>query len=359
MVLNKNNQMNKQKIFIAAGGTGGHVFPGLAVAKSLSNKYDIIWVASKNGVENEIVIKHHIYIVNIDILPLRKKGFNLLKFPFYFIKSLCQSLYIIYKYKPFCVISFGGYVSFPVSIIAKIMGKKLIIHEQNKIAGLTNKVLSYFADRVLTAYNNVFNLKNSIVVGNPVREDLLNIKIPSERYGQLDRKIRILVVGGSLGASVFNQLLPDILGNLDNVLSIIHQYGNDKVTNIDLMYNNAKMPVEKIKFIDNMADVYSRVDLVICRAGALTVSEIANIGIAAVFIPYPYAVDDHQQHNIFDIVSSEAAIMILQDKLNKDSITKIVGNLTLEDCYILAQRIKKFAISDSVTKIVNIIDSYN
>jgi UDP-N-acetylglucosamine--N-acetylmuramyl-(pentapeptide) pyrophosphoryl-undecaprenol N-acetylglucosamine transferase len=349
--------MNKKKIFIVAGGTGGHIFPGLAVANALKDRYDIIWIASKHGIENFIVGKNFIYLVNIDILPFRKKGVNLIKFPFYFLKSLVQSLYILYKYKPFCVMSFGGYVSFPISIVAKILGKKLVIHEQNKIAGLTNKILNYFANKTLTAYNNVLNLKNTIVVGNPIRDDLLNVKSIHERYDLLKQKIRILVVGGSLGARVFNQILPEILGNLNNVSSIIHQYGSDDITDIDLMYQDSKIPVEKIKFIDNMADVYSKVDLVICRAGALTVSEVASIGVAAIFVPYPYAVDDHQRHNISDIIANGSAIMVLQDNFTKENLKEIIGSLTLEECFIMANKIKNFAINDSIVKIVDIVDN--
>jgi UDP-N-acetylglucosamine--N-acetylmuramyl-(pentapeptide) pyrophosphoryl-undecaprenol N-acetylglucosamine transferase len=349
--------MNKKKIFIVAGGTGGHVFPGIVVANALSDKYDIIWIASKNGVENDIVAKTNIKILNIDIMPFRKKGISIFKFSFCFFKSLYQSVLLLLRYKPFCIISFGGYVSFPMSIMAKFMGKKLVIHEQNKIAGLTNKILFYFANQVLTAYSDVLVAKKTVLVGNPIRQELLTMASVDTRYGDLSQKIRVLVVGGSLGARVFNQKLPDILGQIDNISYIIHQYGNDNQIDLNLMYQNAKMPVEKIKFINNMAQVYSQVDLVICRSGALTVSEIMNIGLAAIFIPYPYAVDNHQLFNILDLLVNNAAIMIAQKDLNEVNLKKVLSNLDKKKCYQMASRVQRFAIKDTIAKIVNVIDN--
>ncbi|MFN8771298.1 MAG: undecaprenyldiphospho-muramoylpentapeptide beta-N-acetylglucosaminyltransferase [Neisseriaceae bacterium] len=352
--------MNTKKVFITAGGTGGHVFPALAVAYELINQgYDVIWVGSFKGIENEIVPKNDIHLEKIAISGLRKRGIvNLIKLPFILSKALYQAYKIVRLHKPNVVISFGGYASFPVSLIAKLLNIALIIHEQNSVSGLTNRILSKLANFVLVAYRDVFPGEKTILVGNPVRKDILQLKGVEKRYRNRSGGLKVLVLGGSLGAKVFNDNLPYVFEHLPNIESVIHQIGKREIADIQQQYDELKINAKVVSFIDNMADTYSDIDLIICRAGALTVSEICAVGLAAIFIPYPHAVDDHQKFNVLPLVADHAALMVLQQDFTIQKMISLIKNLTRETCLKMALQAQKHAIIDSQSRIVEIAKKF-
>lgn len=350
---------NPQTVFITAGGTGGHIFPALTTAKAIINdKTTVIWIGANHGIENDIIPKNDIKLETIKISGLRNKGYiRLLKFPFILFRACFSAYMLLRKYRPKLVISFGGYVSFPVSIMARILGIPLIIHEQNSIMGLTNKILSKIANKTLVAYKTTA-YKNAILVGNPVRQEINLLEPVTKRYQSRIGGLRVLVLGGSLGAAIFNDNLPDVFKNVNNLDYVIHQVGRGNIEEVEANYTNLNIPHKVVRFIDDIITVYQDVDLVICRAGALTVSEVCNIGVAAIFIPYPYAVDDHQTHNIKELVETGSALTIAQKDFTIPKLTNLINSLSRAKFEQMAIDIHKFAIPDSLDKIISHINHY-
>ena len=347
--------MNKT-VLVTAGGTGGHVFPALVVAEELKKYYNVIWVGSTLGIENEIVPKNNIQLEKINISGLRKKGlFKLFKLPFVLIRAIYQAIKIIIKHKPKLVISFGGYASFPVAVTAKLFNIPLIIHEQNSVAGLTNKILAKIANQVLVAFSGVLPSKKTYVVGNPIRSDILQIDDIRTRYASRSGGLNILILGGSLGANIFNEKFPEVFSKVNNVAKIIHQVGRGDIDLVQQNYNKININAQIVKFIDNMALVYNDIDLIICRSGALTVSELCSVGISAIFIPYPFAVDDHQRFNAKPIVDCGAAKMVLQSEFDVTKMAELINSLDRVSCLEMAYAIKQFAIIDSHIQITNAV----
>lgn len=347
-------------VFITAGGTGGHVFPALSVAHELLNQeYQVVWIGASKGIENEIVPKHNIRIEKIAISGLRKKGIiSLLKLPFMLFYAIYQAYKIIRQYKPNVVISFGGYASFPIALIAKTFRTPLIIHEQNSVPGLTNKILSYLANFVLVAYKGVLSSKKTLLVGNPVREDILQIDNIESRYNSRSGGLRVLVLGGSLGAKIFNDNLPYVFEHLSNIESIIHQVGRGDVVYVQQQYDELKIKAKVVGFINDMKEVYNNIDLIICRSGALTVSEICAVGIAAIFVPYQYAVDDHQRFNVEGLVADGTAVMLLQKDFTIQKMISIIRDFDRTKCLKMALKAHKHAILDSQQRIVDIAKNF-
>lgn len=350
-----------KKVLITAGGTGGHVFPALSVSTALiKHGYIVNWVGAVSGIEANLVPKNNIPLQQIAISGLRNKRFSkLFTLPFMLSRALWQAYWIIRKFKPNLVISFGGYASFPVALMAKILGIPLVIHEQNSIAGLTNRFLAMLANRILVAYNTAFPKYHTVMVGNPVRNDIAQLQDVRQRYQSRSGGLRVLVLGGSLGAQIFNENLPQVFGKLSNIASVVHQVGRGDDNQVKQFYAQANlsadMAVKVVKFIDNIAQVYSEVDLVICRSGALTVSELCVVGVAAIFVPYPYAVDNHQQYNVINCMNMNtrnSAIMLLQQDFTIDKMVSLICNLTRDDCLQMALHINTYAINDSETKII-------
>jgi len=352
---------NNLRVIIAAGGTGGHIFPALAVAiRLIELKCQVSWVGTVNGMENQIVAKHNIHMDSVNIVGLRKKSWQqLVKLPWMLCGAIYQSIKIVKREQPHVVLSFGGYVSFPLSIAAKLSGVALVIHEQNSVAGLTNKILAKLANRVLVAYRNVLPSAKTIVVGNPVRRDFFMLQDVQSRYNSRQGGLRVLVIGGSLGAAIFNRELPAIFAKLPHIAQIIHQVGNGNLDEVASAYHELKLNAQVVKFIDNVAKLYSEVDLIICRSGALTVTEVCASGVAALFVPYPHAVDDHQRHNVTELVNAEAALMILQQDFTVEHVTKCLRNITRAKCLAMALKVQQFAHQDSCDKIVDNILIYD
>lgn len=343
-------------IFVVAGGTGGHVIPALTIAKELMKDYKIIWIGARYGIENDLIPKAGIILKKLYIKGFRKKKFKhkLMVFFLLFI-AFFQSLYYLILYRPKVVIAFGGYPSLPMGIMSFLLFRKLIIHEQNSIAGLTNKILFLFAKVVLVAYGDVLKSNKTKVVGNPVRENLKNIRSIDERYNDSIKKLNILVLGGSMGAKLFNEELPEVFSKCNNINQIIHQVGKANQEDLKKLYKSMQISVQVFNFIEDIKVVYDWAHLIICRSGAMTVSEIASVGIAAIFIPYPFAVDNHQKHNVGNIINNKGAILIEQKDFDKKKLIEIIQNLDIKCCKEMAVAIKKFSINNSDKLITNII----
>jgi UDP-N-acetylglucosamine--N-acetylmuramyl-(pentapeptide) pyrophosphoryl-undecaprenol N-acetylglucosamine transferase len=340
----KNTSANtpQPKALIMAGGTGGHIFPGLAVAKTLQQQgWTIHWLGSKGGMEEVLVSKQQIPLSLIAVAGLRGNGvLGWLLAPFTLLTAIVQARRAIVKIAPDVVLGFGGFASGPGGLAAKIMGKYLIIHEQNAVAGMTNKMLSKLADKVFQAFPETFDKKLNVeTIGNPIREEIVKLtldKVNLEVNEQLPMPTKVLVVGGSRGAQALNQQLPKIFSELLNSGQILvrHQCGKngEQLTKNEYSKLALKQPelVSVETFIGDMAEAYAWADVVICRAGALTVSEIAAVGLAAIFIPFPFAVDDHQTLNAKWLVAKQAGMLIAQQQLDteqaKNQIVSLLGD---------------------------------
>ncbi|MGB1110110.1 MAG: undecaprenyldiphospho-muramoylpentapeptide beta-N-acetylglucosaminyltransferase [Gammaproteobacteria bacterium] len=319
--------MTARRIMIVAGGTGGHVFPGLAVAERLREAgAEVTWLGTRNGLESRLVPDAGIDIDWISISGLRGKGMaTLLMAPFKIVKACLQSAAVIRRRKPDAVLGMGGFVSGPGGLMARLLGRPLLLHEQNARAGLTNRLLSRIASRVFSAFPNSFpsGVKDQ-VVGNPVRASLSALPEPAKRLDCdcENRPCRLLVIGGSQGALVLNQIVPEAISLIEPERrpEIIHQAGPGTIAEARERYGRLEIDCDLRSFIDDMAEVYGWADLVICRAGALTVSEIAAVGIAAIFVPLPHAVDDHQTANARYLTEAGAGILMPQTELDAEHL---------------------------------------
>jgi len=314
--------MNNKTLLVMAGGTGGHVFPGLAVADKLKKAgWNVSWLGTKDRMEAQLVPEHGYEIDFIDIAGVRGNGFKrLLMAPLRVIKSVLQARKVLKTRKVDLVLGMGGFASGPGGIAAWTLGIPVILHEQNAAAGMTNRILARFAKKVLMGFSGAFVGEKSVLVGNPVRESV--ILIPEKVISAPSSKLKVLVVGGSLGAKVLNDLLPDVVTTLPaDCLSVIHQTGKGHYQQVKESYQKQTADVDVQEFISDMDKSYAWADVVICRAGALTVSEVAVVGLPAIFVPLPHAVDDHQTKNAQDLVDKEAAILIPQKQLNAKKLS--------------------------------------
>jgi UDP-N-acetylglucosamine--N-acetylmuramyl-(pentapeptide) pyrophosphoryl-undecaprenol N-acetylglucosamine transferase len=317
-----------------AGGTGGHIFPALAVANELrKTEAEIHWLGTSLGMEVDLIGKSIFQLHLIDMKGFRGKGIvRKLIMPFLLIKSIFQSINLIRQINPQVVIGFGGYVTLPGGIACRLLGKKLVVHEQNSVAGSANKLLAKLTDNVLQAFPN--SLPNAELVGNPVRQEISNLYDFNNKQAikSASDKIRLLIMGGSLGAEVINQVMPETIGKISKKINIDvwHQTGKNKHQKAQEKYQAEKLEVRVDEFIDSVSDAYLWADIIICRAGALTVSEVSVVGVPAIFIPYPYAIDNHQFMNADWLVSEQAAELIDQKDLNADVLSQVVLGL-IED----------------------------
>lgn len=321
----------KLNILVMAGGTGGHVFPALAVAESLKSRgITVEWLGTENGIEANIVPKAEIHLNTIDIVGLRGKRLTVwLAMPFLLMRAVFQSMKIIRRFSPNVVLGFGGFASGPGALAARLCNIPVVIHEQNAVVGTTNKWLSRLTQHKLAAFPN--SLKDAEVVGNPVRNDIINIAEPATRYDSFANNDRrhLLVLGGSLGAKALNEILPAALALIEekNRPEVWHQTGQrlHQVTVDAYRKNNVEAKV--VPFIDDMAEAYEWSELVVCRAGALTVSEITSVGVAAIFVPYPYAIDDHQTANAMWAVDNAAGQLCDEKKLSVENLQQQLSTL--------------------------------
>lgn len=318
--------MSTRPVLIAAGGTGGHVYPGLAVADALKKReIPVIWVGTFYGLEARVIPEANVPFAPLSIRGLRGNGMlGWLLAPWRITRALLKALLVLRQYRPRVVLGLGGYVAGPVGVAAWLLRRPLVIHEQNAIAGMTNRWLSHLATRVLTGLGADFpSARQTLDTGNPIRRELTEDDDPITRYAHRQgQRPRVLVLGGSLGARSLNQVMPAAFARwpADQRPEIIHQAGEKTVVDARLAYAKAGVEADVRVFIEDMQTVYAWADLVVCRAGALTVSELAAVGVAALLVPFPYAVDDHQTANAQFLVNVQAAQLMPDAELEPEAV---------------------------------------
>jgi len=341
---------------IMAGGTGGHIYPGLAVADALrAQGWSIVWLGAPNSMEAELVPKHGYQMALVNFSGVRGKGvLRLLTLPFTLLRALGQSTDAIFRHRPDVVLGMGGYITMPGGLMAAILRRPLVIHEQNSIAGMSNKLLAKLATRVLSGFPNV--LKNTLWSGNPVRSDIASIAEPKARYGARSGNLNVLVVGGSLGAQAINEALPQALSKLSQHERpyVLHQTGKKHFEVVQQLYTQAGVEAEIHPFLEDMANQYAKADVVICRAGALTIAELAAAGVASVLIPFPFAVDDHQTYNARFLSEQGAAILLPQKELSAEKLVQMLRELSREKLSVMAQAARKLAKPEATKSVVDV-----
>lgn len=316
-------------LLMMAGGTGGHIFPGVAVAEALRAKgWRIVWMGNPDGMEARIVPERGYETAWVRFGALRGKGLvRKLLLPLNLLSGFWQALRALRRIRPDVVVGMGGYITFPGGMMAVLLGRPLVLHEQNSVAGLANRVLAVVADRVLSGFPHV--LKKAGWVGNPVRAEIATVAPPAERFAGRSGPFRLLVVGGSLGASILNDTVPQALAKIAPELrpQVVHQAGAKQIEALRAAYDGAGVEGDLRPFIDDMAAEYAVADLVICRAGALTVAELAAVGVASLLVPFPHAVDDHQTGNARFLADHGAAWLLPQTELNAERLAGILASL--------------------------------
>src|SRR6266513_3008256 len=340
-------------LMIMAGGTGGHVFPGLAVADHLRKAgWRVVWLGAKTGMEATLVPKHGYDMAWVSFSGVRGRGLlPFLFLPLRLLVAFWQSARAIFAHRPDVVLGMGGYISFPGGMMAALLGRALVVHEQNAIPGLANKVLAGVADRVLCAFPGA--LKRATVTGNPVRPEIAAIAAPEIRYAEGSGPLRILVVGGSLGAKALNDVVPRALALVPGERRpiVTHQSGAQHVASLRQAYSSAGVQARTPAFIDDMAEAYAGADLVVCRAGATTVAEIAAAGVASILVPYPYAVDDHQRANARFLADAGAAVLVPQSELSAESLAKLLTGFDRMRLRDMAKRARALARPDATSAV--------
>ena len=332
-------------IMIMAGGTGGHVFPGLAVADFLrAQGWRVLWLGARGGMEARLVPERGYEIAWVSFGGLRGKGpVAAVLLPLRLLIAFWQSARTIFAARPDVVLGMGGYVSFPGGMMASLFGRPLVIHEQNSVAGLANKVLARLADRVLAAFPGA--LDRALVVGNPIRPEIAALPSPAVRYGERFGRLKLLVVGGSLGATALNETVPQAIALIpeNRRPEVMHQSGAQHIGVLNQSYRDAGVEARTSAFIEDMAGAYAAADLVVCRAGALTVSELAAAGVASVLVPYPHAVDDHQRANARYLARAGAAVLLPQWELTPGRLAALLSEFSREKLREMAEKARSLA----------------
>jgi UDP-N-acetylglucosamine--N-acetylmuramyl-(pentapeptide) pyrophosphoryl-undecaprenol N-acetylglucosamine transferase len=356
--------MQQRTLMVMAGGTGGHVFPGLAVAHLMQAwGWKVVWLGNPAGMEATLVPKHGIPMEYVRFGGLRGKGLKTkLMLPVNLLRACAQSLSVLRRVKPDVVLGMGGYITFPAGLMTALSGRPLVLHEQNSIAGLANKVLAKVAKRVLVAFPNA--LPNAEWTGNPIREELARTLTPKARYAQRSGPLNLLVFGGSLGAAALNEVVPRALAMLapQERPHVVHQAGAKHIDALKANYaeagllaaNGEEADVQLVPFIDDMTSAYAKADLVICRSGAMTVSEIAAVGVAAFFVPFPFAVDDHQTTNAAFLADHGAALVVQQRDLTAEGFVAWLRSQTRESLAEMAERSRSLAKPDATEQVAQI-----
>ncbi|WP_165857066.1 undecaprenyldiphospho-muramoylpentapeptide beta-N-acetylglucosaminyltransferase [Marinobacter sp. JSM 1782161] len=351
--------MTTKRFLVMAGGTGGHVFPALATARRLQEQgHEVFWLGSKGGMEERLISETDIPMATISVSGLRGKGrLALVTAPFRLVRALGQALGIVRRIRPDCVIGMGGFVTGPGGMAAWLTRTPLLVHEQNAIAGMTNRILARFAKTVMEAFPGSFG--QDVVTrytGNPVRGDLATMEAPGTRFNSRQGPLRLLVLGGSLGARAINETVPRVLAQLGaDRMTVRHQCGTRNLEDTEACYREAGVEASLEPFIQDMAEAYRWADVVLCRAGALTIAELCAVGLGAILVPFPHAVDDHQTLNGQQMVQAGAAMLIPQDKLTDEVLAETLSGL-LDDrnqVVALAEAARSLARADATERVVN------
>jgi UDP-N-acetylglucosamine--N-acetylmuramyl-(pentapeptide) pyrophosphoryl-undecaprenol N-acetylglucosamine transferase len=358
------------KVLLMAGGTGGHVFPALAVADELRHRgIQVAWLGTQKGIEADVVPKAGIDISFIDVAGLRGKGLlGWLLAPFKLMHALWQALSVLRRINPVVVLGMGGFVTGPGGIAAWLLRCPLVIHEQNAIAGLTNKLLTPFTVRVLEAFPGTIKSRKTVHTGNPVRNAIgvekgveRNVeKVAEQKQASpgesVEKKIHLLVVGGSLGAKALNEVVPEALAQLSEPQrpEVWHQSGKKNINETLALYKTHGIEAKVEPFIDDMGAAYGWADLVLCRAGALTIAELAIAGMPSILVPYPYAVDDHQTSNAKYLAENGAAFLVQQKDLTASRLIDLLNELDIAKLHKMAAAAKKLALPDATKKVADL-----
>jgi len=346
-------------LLVMAGGTGGHIFPGIAVAEALRGRgWRIVWMGNPDGMEARLVPERGYEMAWVRFSALRGKGvLRKLLLPLNLLRGFWQALRELRRIRPDAVLGMGGYVTFPGGMMAALLGRPLVLHEQNSIAGLANKVLTGVADRVLTGFPGVFSKGEWI--GNPVRADIAAIAPPEQRFAGRSGALNVLVVGGSLGAAVLNEVVPEALAKIapETRPRVTHQAGATQIDALRAAYSKAGVEGDLRPFIDDMAQSYADADVVICRAGALTIAELAAVGVASVLVPFPHAVDDHQTGNARFLADQDAAVLIPQSELNAGRLAAILTGMDRERLLAMACKARSVARPNAATAVADVCEA--
>lgn len=348
--------MSARTALIMAGGTGGHIYPALAVADALRvENWRVVWLGTRTGMEARLVPERGFEMAWLNMAGVRGKGpLRLMLLPLNLLAAFWQAARAIFRVRPDVVVGFGGYPAFPGGMMAALFGKPLVIHEQNALAGLTNRVLACLADRVLLGLPGALSGRKdkpipcgkvaSEWVGNPVRADIAALPGPVERYAGRTGPLRLLVVGGSLGAAALNEVVPKALAFIPEAgrPEVRHQAGAKNIEALRANYDQAGVIAECRPFIENMAEAYAWADVVICRAGASTIAELAAAGVPAALVPFPHAVDDHQTMNARVLADQGAAWLMPQAELTVEGLANWLAILSREE--LLARAVKARAL---------------
>jgi len=346
-----------KRIVIMAGGTGGHVFPALAVAQHLlSQKWQVSWIGTKTGLERRIIPAHGIESDWLDVKGLRGKGWSAkISSTLLLLKACWQAMNILRRRRPNVVLGMGGYVAGPGGIMASLMGIPLIIHEQNRIPGTTNRLLKNRAHKVLEAFPESFDKNtHALFTGNPLRNVFSNFPEKEIWNESIDRALRVLIVGGSLGAKVLNDVVPITLANIENI-EVMHQTGTASLELVTQKYSHLSIEAQVLEFIEDIASAYQWADMIICRSGAMTISEIAAAGIPSILIPLPHAIDDHQTANAKYLSENGAAILLPQKVLNEETLLHAINKLK-KSLKSMSKAAKKQAKSEATHLVAEICE---
>ncbi|QPR37204.1 undecaprenyldiphospho-muramoylpentapeptide beta-N-acetylglucosaminyltransferase [Delftia acidovorans] len=339
---------------IMAGGTGGHIFPGLAVAQALRERgWNVRWLGAPGSMESRIVPAQGFPLETIEFSGVRGKGIMTLAFlPMRLLRAFWQALAVVRRVKPDVVVGLGGYISFPGGMMAVLAGKPLVLHEQNSVAGMANKVLASVSHRIFTAFPNVF--PKGRWVGNPLRRAFTEQPAPEQRFAGRSGPLRLLVVGGSLGAKALNEIVPQALALIpaDVRPVVLHQSGAAQIDALRANYAAAGVQAELTPFIDDTARAFAEADVIVCRAGASTVTEIAAVGAAAIYVPFPSAVDDHQTTNARFLVDAGGGWLMQQSALTAQSLAEMLQNMQRATLLERAGKAKKMQKTDATAEVV-------
>ena len=347
----------KKTVLIMAGGTGGHIMPGIAVADELEARgWKIAWMGNADGMEAQLTAGRGYEHAWIKFTALRGKGLlRKLLLPFNLLRGFAQAWQALGRVRPDVVVGFGGYVTFPGGMMAVLRGIPLVLHEQNSVAGLANRVLALVADRILSGFPAV--LKSARWVGNPVRPAIAALPVPAQRYAGRSGPLKILVVGGSLGAKALNDVLPEALAALPVAErpQLLHQSGKHHLSSLQQRYSDLNVHAQCMAFIADMPAAYADADLVICRAGALTVAELAAAGVPSILVPFPHAVDDHQTANARFLSEAGAAILMPQEELSVEALAKL-PSLGRDQLREMAEKARALARPDAARDVANVCE---
>jgi len=355
----------KGGVLIMAGGTGGHIFPGLAVADNLRHRgVNVRWLGARGGMECQKVPRAGIPLDVVDITGLRGKGAGRwLVLPWKLLRAVFQAFILLGNHRPACAVSFGGYAAGPGGLAARLRGIPLLVHEQNRIPGMTNRVLARLARKILQAFPGTWGAQlKPETCGNPVRKPVVELDLPALRMAGRKGAVRVFVTGGSQGARSLNRLVPEALSLLNSQLAFEarHQAGKSWKDETVETYRSAGVVAEVTEFIDDMAGAYGWADIVVCRSGALTVSELAAAGVAAVLVPFPHAVDDHQTRNAEFLVEAGAAVLAPEAGIDAPSLAATLESLMIsrETLLSMAEKARAVSVPDSADRVARLCLEY-